>query len=151
MRGLVLVLHNTGWDTSRERGSTVLPDACDTVLLLHGHAQGVRTLTHRKNRDGEFLESGLELAFRAVEGTSSGVIVPVVRTDSLAARLVQAVTENPGGTSTRYAEVLHAERTVVSRTLSDLQRGRQLRNMGTGAAGAWHPVQRDDADQTGEP
>ncbi|GAA3811038.1 AAA family ATPase [Nocardioides panacisoli] len=42
--GLTLVLHNSGWDGTRERGSTLLPDACDTTLLLQGDPEGIRTL-----------------------------------------------------------------------------------------------------------
>lgn len=40
--GLVVVLHNTGWDMTRERGSTVFPDVCDVVLLLEKGKNGHR-------------------------------------------------------------------------------------------------------------
>lgn len=74
---LVLTLHNTGWDDSRGRGSTLLPDAADTVLHLDGKPDpgSVRTLKHHKHRDGDMIDA-LRFRFLKVEGTDSGVLVP---------------------------------------------------------------------------
>lgn len=80
---LPLVVHNSGWLTTRERGSTVLGDAMDTNLIMERRDDDLRVLNHEKHRDGNKLK-GLTLAFRQVDlGMSewglpaeSGVLVP---------------------------------------------------------------------------
>jgi hypothetical protein len=56
----LLALHHTGWQTGRERGSSTLRAACDTVLKLSGDAERFR-LSCEKQRDAEPF---LDLAFR---------------------------------------------------------------------------------------
>jgi hypothetical protein len=74
----VLAAHNSGWDGSRGRGSTLLPDAADTVLHLEGRAapSAIRTLSHQKHRDGDMLDPALRFRFEKVAGTDSGVLIP---------------------------------------------------------------------------
>ncbi|MBW4033503.1 MAG: AAA family ATPase [Acidobacteria bacterium] len=78
----VISPHNTGWDTSRPRGSTVLPDAADTLFILEGgrNPGDIRMLRHQKHRDGEPITKGLSFGFKEIPGTESGVLVPATAT-----------------------------------------------------------------------
>ncbi len=139
--GLVIVLHNTGWDTTRERGSTVLPDACDVVLLLQ-ERNGRRQLTHRKCRDGAPLEAGqVDLAFEAVDGTDSGVLVAAgaveARPQQLETELLALVAADPGRSTNHYTDRSSAPRTEVSRTLNRLLREGRLDRGGNGSRAQW--------------
>jgi len=137
--GLVLVLHNTGWDPSRERGSTLLPDACDTTLILEGDPSGVRTLKHRKHRDGEMLEHPLAYAFHKIDGTGSGVLVPTDagRTQTTRDQLLAVIATRPGLRSGQYAEAVDRDRANVSRDLKGLAALGLIRNEGTPARPVW--------------
>lgn len=136
--GLVLVLHNTGWDPTRERGSTLLPDACDTVLLLSG-GEGGPILTHRKQRDGEPLDPGLRFRFNPVAGTTSGVLLPVATAGdrALHERLLQLVVAEPGKSTKDLADAAGVARTMVSSALNELQRAGHLANKGKGNRARW--------------
>jgi hypothetical protein len=46
----VLVVHHSGWDDSRERGSTSLRNAADSVLQMKGDAETI-TVVSRKQKD----------------------------------------------------------------------------------------------------
>ena len=49
--GVVAVLHNSGYDRTRERGSTTLGDACDQVFNIIKKPGGVRVFTAGRLRD----------------------------------------------------------------------------------------------------
>lgn len=139
--GLVVVLHNTGWDETRERGSTLLPDACDTSLILTGDPNGVRTLAHRKFRDGEWMDP-LHFAFHPVPGTGSGVLLPAdpgSHGPTLADRLAAAVKADPGHGTATYVRAVEAERTQVSKTLAALAAAGDIQNLGTKQNPSWNP------------
>jgi len=51
--GAVLLLHHTGWKTDRERGSSALRAAVDTLLKLEEDGNSTLTLEVEKQRDGE--------------------------------------------------------------------------------------------------
>lgn len=137
--GLVLVVHNTGWDGSRERGSTLLPDACDTTLLLSGNPRGVRTLEHRKHRDGESLTSGLTFEFRPAPGTKSGVLVPCSAdgAETMRDRLQALIEREPGQSTGRLAGRIGANRSNVATALGRLAAEGLLHNAGTRERPAW--------------
>ncbi len=138
--GLVLALHNTGWDPERERGSTLLPDACDTNLLLKGSPTGVRTLHHRKHRDGEPLEHPLTYAFHSVDGTGSGVLVPtemIATAATLPDLLLNAIRAFPGKGTGFYADDLGRHRPNVSSALKGLAAEGRVRNDGSRERPAW--------------
>lgn len=134
---LVLTLHNTGWDDTRGRGSTLLPDAADTVLHLDGKPDpgAARTLTHHKHRDGDMLDApGLRFRFRKVEGTGSGVLVP---TDDGAVTRQRREDNRAAVESarlsvlmTRVCEVLTPSRLDSSRAMSGRKVGDHLRGSG---------------------
>jgi AAA domain len=137
---LVLVLHNTGWDTTRERGSTLLPDACDTTLHLDGDPAGLRSLKHRKHRDGEMLTGPLWFRFRHVEGTASGIFDP---TDSpgddrtLRTLVLGFVASAPGIPTKGIVDELQRPRESVSRALSTLRGDGLIENAGTRQSPSW--------------
>lgn len=136
---LVLVLHNTGWDGTRERGSTLLPDACDTTLILEGEPDGIRTLKHRKHRDGDMLESPLAYRFRPVDGTHSGVLVPTdtPTSDTRQDRILGHVIANPGLSTGVIAKDLVIHRPNVATALTALAAAGLVRNDGTQSRPAW--------------
>lgn len=82
----VMVLHNSGWDESRGRGSTLLPDIAGTVLHFRGDPKptGTRVLENQKDRDTD--SNGKALPFRFQQyvigqdsggvDITSGVLVP---------------------------------------------------------------------------
>lgn len=137
---LTLVLHNSGWDGTRERGSTLLPDACDTTLILEGDPDGLRTLRHRKHRDGDMLTTPLGFTFRPMDGTHSGVLIPA---DATAApttnrdRVLAYVRNHPGESSGAVATNLGLHRPNVSRDLHGLAADGLIRNDGTQQRPAW--------------
>ncbi|WP_246209974.1 AAA family ATPase [Nocardioides piscis] len=138
--GLVLALHNTGWDAERERGSTLLPDACDTTLLLKGDPAGVRTLHHRKHRDGEMLEHPLAYAFRKIEGTGSGVLLPTDvpgASATLPDLLLAAIHRTPGMSTGYYATELNRHRPNTATALTGLATEGRVRNDGTKNRPTW--------------
>ena len=137
---LALVLHNTGWDGTRERGSTLLPDACDTTLILEGDPEGLRTLRHRKHRDGDMLPAPLGFTFRAVEGTHSGVLVPADPTTTPTTRRDRAlayVRHNPGQSTSAIAKAIGGHRPHVSTDLQGLARDGLISNDGTSSRPQW--------------
>lgn len=137
---LVLVLHNTGWDTTRERGSTLLPDACDTTMLLEGDPDGVRRLKHRKHRDGSLLAVPMEFAFMSVHDTDSGVLVPPTPEDykiTTATRLLSLVAVHPLESTTQLAKRVDRDRANTSRLLNALAAEGKVRNDGTHQKSAW--------------
>lgn len=139
---LVTVLHNTGWDGTRERGSTLLPDACDTVLLVEGDPDGARSLKHRKHRDGAMLDEPLWFEFRPVESTRSGVLVPATKPASgltLRELVTLQVARTPGLGSGAIAAALGRPRPKVSTTLQGLQADGLVRNVGKSNRAEWVP------------
>jgi hypothetical protein len=49
-----IIIHHTGADGSRERGSTALRGATDTTIhMSHDETNGIVTLTCKKMKDGE--------------------------------------------------------------------------------------------------
>jgi hypothetical protein len=63
----VLILHHTGRDESRERGSTVLGGACDTIYRLDAEAKdSTLTLTNEKMKDSAEPQP-IHLSFQQVE------------------------------------------------------------------------------------
>ena len=148
---LVLVLHNTGWNEARERGSTILPDACDVTLLLQGDGApgGIRRLDHRKFRDGEMLAEPIGFTFRRVEGTRSGLLVPgatLPTRDEESARdgVLRQVTTDPGRTTGDLANALRRNRQHVSVLLAELVGAGLVHNRGTKQRPAWHPIEGAD-------
>ncbi|MGH8894766.1 MAG: AAA family ATPase [Actinomycetes bacterium] len=138
--GLVLVLHNSGWNEERERGSTLLPDACDTTLILRGDPQGLRNLTHRKHRDGDMLDTPLGFAFRKVDDTRSGVLVSAELPEGgpiLPDLLVTAIRSDPGKATGYYADLLGRHRPNVSTALAELALTGAVRNDGTKQRPSW--------------
>ncbi len=143
--GLVLALHNSGWTGGRERGSTLLGDACDAILQLEGDPGGVRTLRHSKYRDGDMIEApGLGFKFMAVPGTKSGVLVEAKPEDlehgSLMVNLVAAVQEQPGLQTGEYALRLARPRETVSKKLAAMADAGIVENRGTRQAPRWFMV-----------
>jgi energy-coupling factor transporter ATP-binding protein EcfA2 len=141
---LVLALHNTGWDRSRERGSTLLPDAMDTAFILEGEpGRGKRSLRHSKHRDGEMLVDPLWLEWRGVDGTGSGVLVPSdAPADAATTRdlVREYVATNPGQATGRIAEDIVRTRSKVATTLSELAAAGLVVNEGTHAHPSWRTV-----------
>jgi hypothetical protein len=136
---LVLVLHNSGLDGTRERGSTLLGDACDTVLILEGDPGGLRTLKHLKHRDGDMLPAPLGFAFRPVDGTQSGVLVPADTTQPATRRqrVLEYVQHNPGKATGAIADDLGLHRPNVSTDLTTLADAGHVRNDGTTNRPSW--------------
>lgn|GEM_PF-3281665 len=138
----VLVLHNTGWDRTRERGSTLLPDAMDTTFIVEGEpGRGKRSIKHSKHRDGEMLTDPLWLEWRAVDGTGSGVLVPADAPAGGATvrELVLAyVVEHPGLSTQGIAHALGiGRRTSVSEALSALSDSGLVVNDGNATHRSW--------------
>lgn len=77
----VMTLHHTGWQVERERGSTVLRAAADTVLLVSRDDQTVR-LSHLKQRD---LPPTKDLLWQ-IEPWGESVVLRAVGEDDLRAR-----------------------------------------------------------------
>lgn len=129
---LVMTMHNTGHDDTRGRGSTLLPDAADTVLHLQGGRgpNDIRTLRHQKHRDGDMLD-GLRFKFRKVEGTHSGLLHPITASDAQAAtreeRREQIKANSQRDLMTKVCEALQASPTPRSRR----QIEDTLRSLGT--------------------
>lgn len=152
--GLVMVLHNTGWDQSRERGSTLLPDACDTTLLLEGDPEGLRTLRHRKHRDGDMLETPLAFRFRKIEDTGSGVLIPADASSGITMqeRVLAVVGDWPGLSTGDYLARLgmpKSQRPNVSRHLNTLAQQGVIVNVGSKTRPVWHA--RNDEPRPGVP
>ena len=145
--GLVVVVHNTGWDGTRERGSTLLPDSCDVTLLLDGNPTGVRKLEHRKHRDGEPM-SPLHLTFRAIPGSGSGVLVPAEHAEhaaTLRELLLAAIRDDPGHSTGHYADRIGKHRPHVSQHASALLDERRIENRGNRNNPNWHPAEPNQA------
>lgn len=137
---MVVALHNTGWDKSRERGSTLLPDACDTALIVEGDMAGRRSLKHTKHRDGSMLTEPLWFAWQYVEGTTSGVLVPAdapVEGVSLGTQLLGIVIQRPGLSTGALAIAVDRPRGSVSRTLGELRSAGLIVNGGTTQSPSW--------------
>jgi hypothetical protein len=78
-KGVVLVLHHTGWENERERGAKAIRDNSDIVVQItkFDPRAGAVVLKHNKRRGGAMLEKftlGVELV--AIEGCREAV--PVV-------------------------------------------------------------------------
>lgn len=75
----VLVVHHFGWDKERQRGSTALYGACDTVIYTErkGKSDVVKVWVDKQKDAPE----GEEARFRwvPVELTGSGVLIPTVK------------------------------------------------------------------------
>lgn len=140
--GLVLTLHNTGWDATRERGSTLLPDACDTTLLLTGSSCGVRRLENRKYRDGEPFSEPLGFEFLPVAGTVSGVLslCSASRPGTIRDRLLNLIEAEPGLTSSDLARRADANRSNVSSALTRMARDGLILNSGGAQRPSWEVV-----------
>lgn len=146
---LALVLHNSGWDGSRERGSTLLPDAMDTTLHLEGDPRGVRTLRHRKHRDGDEM-TPLALEFTSVAGTGSGVLVPATAGAvlgeqlQLRSRLLAVLSASPGSTTQGLADSLGISKDRAARLLSGMRE--QVRDRSTTRRREWVLTEEGEAE-----
>jgi len=144
--GLVIVLHNSGWNGDHERGSTLLGDAADTILKISGDPHGVRILEHTKHRDGEELDQPIGLTFRAVDSTRSGVLArtgTLPTAQSLRDQVLQTVITTPGQSSSGVNRELgrtEAGRSEVSRLLTSLRQEDLIDNHGTTTRPKWWPA-----------
>ena len=113
-----IVVHHSGWDASRTRGSTVLMSAADAAYKVERDAEGVSVLTVEKMKDGKnpapiayslrdvglgvFDDEGVELTSAAIvqkEGYSPLNAKDTAMTPD-AIRLLSTLTENyPNGTT----------------------------------------------------
>ena len=135
----VLVLHNTGWDVSRPRGSTLLPDVCDTVLLLERQGSTLR-LSNTKQRDAPGLEEPVYLVTSAVPGIG-GVVLEATsapgKATALEVALLAVVGQQPGLQTGELAQVVEHSRPEVSKTLAALTEAGAVANQGPRQRPAW--------------
>lgn len=83
--GTVGVIHHTGKDGSRERGSSALADGVDTLYIATGGHGDPMQLERRKRKDGEERDEHT-FRLRLVPGTDSGVLDPIGIEDTFPAR-----------------------------------------------------------------
>lgn len=149
----LLVLHNAGWDESRGRGSTLLPDIAGSVVHLTGDPKGLRVLRDQKFRDGT---AGDALGFtfhKIVVGTdangrevTSGVLVPadlpaeaLAEVNELRGRCLRALDASPGASAEDVRRVLDLDtKDKASRLLKALESAGAVENLGAKNRGAWH-------------
>ncbi|HEX5120350.1 MAG TPA: AAA family ATPase [Pseudonocardiaceae bacterium] len=132
--GTVLVIHHTGKDKTTIRGSSALESGVDTVYATEGDKDMLR-LSRTKRKDGP-CEDVHTLAFHAVAGTNSGVILSVGGADIAprAKDLLSVFMSAFSGTGASKAELRNAAEmpnATFARSLNALVEHGQLINHGT--------------------
>ncbi|WP_157695086.1 AAA family ATPase [Nakamurella panacisegetis] len=132
--GTVLAVHHTGKDRSTIRGSSALEAGVDCVYKTEGDASLVQ-LTRTKRKDGP-LDDVHRLAFQAVAGSESGVVVSQSGlglrpgTETLLSHF-QSHFGATGASGTQLFEVSGVPRATFYRSLNELVTGGVLVNTGT--------------------
>lgn len=150
--GTVLVLQNSGYDRTRERGSTMLGDACDAVFNIAKQAGGIRKVTAGRLREGaaDDDEALITFTIEPVAGTGSAVLVAAddqhqAGTSALQKRITNLVTANPGQTTKTIAELLGLDGSNTSKHLKTLSLEGQIENRGNNSKAGWYPCDPSQA------
>ncbi|TKV61339.1 hypothetical protein FDO65_07000 [Nakamurella flava] len=133
--GAVAAIHHTGKDKTTIRGSSALEAGVDWVYKTEGDANGIQ-LSRTKRKDGP-VEDVHRLAFQAVDGTDSGVVVQSQEglglrpnADELLSHF-QSHFSLTGATPTQLFEVSDMPKSSFYRALSELVSAGVIQNHGT--------------------
>jgi hypothetical protein len=149
--GVVVVLHNSGYDRTRERGSTTLGDACDQVFNIIKKPGGVRLVLPGRLRDDPDEEEPLMVyMIESVPETRSAVLVPAelelaAAIDSLRDRIFKLIEADPGMTTKAIAELLDQDPSNTSAHLKALVHEGKVENRGNRAKSSWYPCDPSQA------
>ena len=150
--GVVLVLQNSGYDRSRERGSTMLGDACDAVFNIAKREGGIRVLTAGRQRDAATDDDQALMVFTVepVPGTGSAVLVAAEydtagAIGSLRDRMADLVKADPGMTTAKVAELTGMDPSNTSKHLHALQFAGRVENRGAKNKACWYPCDPSQA------
>jgi hypothetical protein len=149
--GVVVVLHNSGYDRTRERGSTTLGDACDQVFNIVKKPGGVRLVLPGRLRDNREEDDAL-MVYRidSVPGTQSAVLVRAKADlaesiSDLRDRIFKLIEASPGMTTAKIAEHLGMDPSNTSDHLAALERDGRIVNRGAKNKKSWHPCDPSQA------
>jgi hypothetical protein len=150
--GVVLVLQNSGYDRSRERGTTMLGDACDAVFNITKEPGGIRKLTAGRQRESASDDDDALMVFTVepVSETRSAVLVPAddlkqAGVSALGDRIAALVDADPGQTTTKLAELFGMDVSNMSSHLQALSREGRVENRGTRNRASWYPCDPSQA------
>ena len=128
----VLIIHHTGWDTSREANARNLRNACDTVLMTSRSGQSLDVKLTFEKQKGAAHPKPLELTLEEIplDDTRTSLAVPGNAslkevTDQLALRSLEVLAGIGRGTYTewrRECEDRGIEESAFKRDLKDLKR-----------------------------
>jgi len=150
--GVVTVLQNSGYDRSRERGSTMLGDACDAVFNITKEPAGVRKLTAGRQRETATDDDEALMVFTVepVPGTGSAVLVAAEdererAISRLRDRIFNLVEADPGMPTKTIADLLDLDPSNTSTHLKALAHEGRVENRGNKSRASWHPCDPSQA------
>jgi hypothetical protein len=150
--GSVIVCQNSGYDRTRERGSTMLGDACDAVFNIAKRPGGVRVLTAGRQRELETDDDEALITFTVepVPGTGSAVLVPAVddrirAVSNLRDRMAQLIQYSPNMSTKDVADMLQMDPSNASTHLKFLVSEGRIENRGTRNHCKWWPCDPSQA------
>jgi hypothetical protein len=151
--GVVIVLQNSGYDRTRERGSTMVGDSCDAVFNITKAPGGIRKITAGRLKESPADDDDDALiTFRveSVPGTRSAVMVPAedqieAAASSLRDRIFKLIEATPGMSTSETANLLELDVSNTSTHLKFLEKDGRVVNRGQRNRASWYPCDPSQA------